>query len=301
MEKKEGLGFSARILTSFSPRAVITREYGRRSGKPVQQLIRRIWKHAAQVAGHDLEPSNSPAYHFSNAGDAAFTEGYHSIADVESGGRWRSASKSVLGKFEYWCPCVAMLTELCARGLGAPSAHGTDISDCALKCAVRFFDLRLALGCIVTDTEVQRSHVRVHHEATAAQRPQRQLAPSPEDAVDEAASFLRRCPENPITYTVLASRLRQFRGKDKTCRDRYKVMANLASRRWGWLRAEPARTVARNPDLTAPLVSFHRFCNACHSPDTCRTSIRFNYAWAHMSSVAICGSSAHSSNLRTLI
>ena len=164
MEKNEGLGFAARILTSFAPRAVVSREYGRRSRTSVEALMRKIWGYAATQYGHDV--GQERVCTFTSRGEQFFNEAYHRIADIETEGRWRSASKALLGKFEYWGPAVALLTEVCAQGMEQQPRASNEIRDCALKCALRFFDLRLAIGCVVTDSEVQ-----THTEAFAATRP----------------------------------------------------------------------------------------------------------------------------------
>ena len=264
VEANEGLGFSARILTSFSKRAVFSREWGRRSEEPVKQLCKHIWQSAAQAHGHGRAAEMQP-FVFSEEGEACFQESYHEIADVESEGGWPSALKSVLGKFEYWGPCVAQLTELEARACSHTLDPGTTMSAEALKCAIRFFDARLALGCSVVDSEVaaaaassagagrQLPAVAVPVQAPPGQA-QLQETASPTSGV-APKTVLLRCADDPISYGTLQHHFGYLK-RDVSGEERYTILTQLRDAGFGWLATVKS---GRKGKITTPRVQFFRF------------------------------------------
>ena len=254
-ERQQELGFSARVCVSFCSRAVVTREHGRRTEAPLVTLVQRIWRHLAQHYGHHLQQAPGP-YHLSVRGEAAFQEAYHSIADIEAAGGFGSAVESLLGKFEYWASCIAGMTELQSRAWRSEvlPANG-DIDERALKCALRFFDVRLALGCAVVDHEVTLAATR---QTQTARRPVAMgVGEGQHAAVSEAdawlGTLLRRCVEEPVTYSSLSvhfSHMRQDRGAQ-----RHEAMVQLE--RAGFGRLVPA--TVRVPDLATPAVALYRW------------------------------------------
>ena len=159
VEAEHGLGFSARILTSFTRRAVVTREYGFRDEASIAELMQHIWRYVALKCGHHIEGPMTP-FQLSGQGESAFMECYFRLAELEQRFAWSSALEAALGKFEYWGPCVAMLTYL----QEAAWARSPDLSPClsdeALKCGIRCFDARVCLGCAVIDHEVSATSRR---------------------------------------------------------------------------------------------------------------------------------------------
>ena len=254
-EEKEGLGFSARIIASFSNRAVLTREHGRRSEAPMTSLAKRLWAGVATNAGHGSRGEALAPFGYSPAGEACFQEAYHLIAEVESGARWSSAMKAMFGKFEYWTPTVSLLTTLFENTLSPSRAASKQLSDNALKCGLRFLDARLALGCCVVDTEVKAYVERALPRQGQREQPAASAAPRCETE-ELRARVLRVCNENPITYTTLARHFTHYRSTDSSGERRFAILQDLVSTGFGWLQVARARGTSA---ITAPAVHFHRY------------------------------------------
>ena len=70
-------------------------------------------------------------------------------------GGWGTATKAILGKVESVIAAYTGLSHVMARCL-EPSC-GCEVSACSFKAAIRFFDLRMALGKFVIDAEATES------------------------------------------------------------------------------------------------------------------------------------------------
>ena len=208
-ERLQELGFSARVCASFSRRAVVTREHGRRTESPVVAIAKQLWQHLAQSYGHHCETVPGP-FQLSYRGEQSFQQCYHDIADLEEQGGFGSAMESLLGKFEYWAPSVACLTELQSRSWPQHrSAATSQIDDRALKCALRFFDLRMGRGCTVVDTEVGLSQRQPQQQDSLRSGRPDATSTERDTHLDTLGTVLRRCTEEPITYGSLATHCAQ--------------------------------------------------------------------------------------------
>ena len=90
------------------------------------------------------------------------------------------------------------------------------------------------LGCVVTDTEAERYRLTGPSHACGTfvgQAPDQGEQPGVVVAeLVDCSAILRKCLENPITFTSLARRLRQYRGtNDESGKGRYRVMLKLAA------------------------------------------------------------------------
>ena len=112
----------------------------------------------------------------------------------------------------------AGLNHIMARSL--ESACGCEISECSFKAAMRFFDLRMALGTSVIDAEAMAENTAPAPAGDAAQ-------PSLPSQDDLLGRILRACPEDPLTYTDMSKHLVRFR-KDGDGEERRKLLTALA-------------------------------------------------------------------------
>ena len=99
-------------------------------------------------------------------------------------------------------------------------ACGCEISECSFKAAMRFFDLRMALGTSVIDAEAMAENTAPAPAGDAAQPG----LPSQDDLLGR---ILRACPEDPLTYTDMSKHLVPF-CKDGDGEERRKLLTALA-------------------------------------------------------------------------
>lgn len=142
VEEKRALGFSARMLTSFAGRAVVTSEHGFKDDLPIERAMKVLvatmrvlqfiqvrslfsmtlvvalcffsvfivacvchaaWRCTSIDFGDACDPSTAT---FTEAAESAFEEGYHVIAEMDDNTGFGTAMAAVMGKFEYWALSV---------------------------------------------------------------------------------------------------------------------------------------------------------------------------------------------------
>ena len=228
LELNHNMGFCARILFSFAQRAVIDPTFGRGSVFAVGELFKAWLKQVCVNAGHHL--AQAPIARFSLAQEAAMETLYGELASRWQGEDWGSAGQAALGKFEYH---VGMMSQL----LHCMSCQPGDIeamSDCAFKCACRFFDQRLIFGCAVVDYTCERSDSDI----AAKKRP----AAASHPLADSVGRVLRHCTAEPITMTEMSRRLAHLR-KDQDFAMRTLLLEQAAELDLGTVR-QTARGVS---------------------------------------------------------
>ena len=154
VEATHKCGFSARILMSPTCRAIIHRDTGLQDPGPVQALFQTVWAYTADSYGPQ-SAAMLPLMRISTAAQRATRAFYYDLHEEEEKAGWGSACKAALGKMEYHIPSAALLAALAASALGE-DVQSSCVSDEAVKCAARHYDLRVFQSCAVVDCTVSR-------------------------------------------------------------------------------------------------------------------------------------------------
>ena len=107
MEHTQRCGFSARLVTGFTGRAIVSRSLGRQPEARVAGVLQKLRRDTAACLG-----SKQHVFAPSAAAQHATQDLYYAIAALEEQQPWRSAVKSAFSKMEYAVPSAAMLTHL---------------------------------------------------------------------------------------------------------------------------------------------------------------------------------------------
>ena len=202
-------------------------------------LLQNIWLRTAARFGPSvpvtavLKPS-----HEAQKAVRAF---YYAVHDLSLAGGWGSASRAALGKMEYHVPSAACLTAF-------HSLTGLDssvLSDDAMKCGIRHFDLRVVHDCNVVDSEA----TAMHGEPAASRVPVSAVKP-PRTPVSR---LLLACVKDPITLSDVGNHITSLQGATQA-EERIKLLQSLAAMQLGEVREG-----RRLPGADTRSVSFHRF------------------------------------------
>eukprot|EP00435_Cladocopium_sp_Y103_P034170 s309_g8.t1 len=241
IERRHDLGFCSRVIFSFSKRGTVAeapvgRAHGSSRAPLRTDLCQRLWEGTADFGHHIAKPPNLICRRYLSGWLESLVHELDVLLDI---GGWGTATKAVLGKVETVVAAYAGLNHVMARSL--EPACGCEVSACSFKAAIRFFDLRMALGTSVIDAEATDS---------AAPAPSSDPAlPSQEDLLGR---ILRSCPEDPITYTDMSKHLVRFR-KDGDGEERRKLMIALAELGLGECHSTQARGANARQFLSPPL------------------------------------------------
>ncbi|CAE8635708.1 unnamed protein product [Polarella glacialis] len=198
VENNFNLGFSARVLFSFTQRAIVDPEVDMLPERLPFVLMARVWETAACTWGPKASPDRlrlMPTLE----GQQSIRSFYYLLANLEGQGRWGSACKAALGKMEYHVPAAALLTGLAEKVL-AGAEGGQELSDNALKCGFRRYDKRLFFGCAVVD-----------YEAFLSKKPT-QTGRCGRGHISLQARVLLSCAKDPITLTEMSQRMGDMKG-----------------------------------------------------------------------------------------
>ena len=196
-ESRQQCGFTARILMTPTTRAIVNREFGLQDATPIQNLMHKIWHHAALTKGPRSVPTPSQLCTTRDA-QAAVRSMYYDLAEEDEQGGWGSACKAALGKMEL-------------------------VPDNAVKCVLRHFDLRVFRTCSIVDSTI-RSQQRVPR-ATPRSPATRPLT----------TRVLETCVKNPILHSDLSRDFSTFKGASGFQR-RTEILQELARMGLGEVR-----------------------------------------------------------------
>ena len=226
VEHTQACGFTARLVTGFTGRAVVDRQLGRQPQASVSAVLRKIWTDTATTWGHISSPASN-TFRPSPAAQDAICDLYYNIHDLENTQSWRSAIKAAFGKMEYLVPSAALLTHLSATSW--TGEHNLEVSNEAMKCGILHYSTRLFLGCAVTDTEAAEF-------ATRSGAPQTLQADDPLSSEEALAKkVLLACVRDPICMTDLSQHVSVLRGAAKHA-DRMALFRFLESKGLGSIR-----------------------------------------------------------------
>ena len=161
-----------------------------------------------------------------------------------AGQEWGTAVRGLLGKFEYVVAAQAAFIQMQENAFSrVTSAY---ISDNALKCALRFLDLRMALGACVVDAEAEQAPAR---SACVARHSSDSQAHASADTVGR---MLRCVLEEPITFSSLSCHMTHLRS-DKTGEKRLALLQEAADLGLGSLETAPAHGLASRSLQVTPV------------------------------------------------
>ena len=212
VEHTQNCGFTARMVTAFTGRAIVDRSLGRQPQAQVSSVLHKLWVHSAIKWGHMSTPPSCTFRTGSNS-QTAVNELYYTIAELEKKQAWRSAIKAAFGKMEYLVPSAALLTHLCATAW-ANEDSDLYLSDDAMKCGIAHYASRVFLGCAVADSEAARFAGKSLQETADSSGNSNLRRPlSSQEAL--AKRILTSCVTDPITMTALSNHVAALRGAAK--------------------------------------------------------------------------------------
>ena len=212
VEHTQNCGFTARMVTAFTGRAIVDRSLGRQPQAQVSSVLHKLWVHSATKWGHMSTPPSCTFRTGSNS-QTAVNELYYTIAELEKKQAWRSAIKAAFGKMEYLVPSAALLTHLCATAW-ANEDSDLYLSDDAVKCGIAHYASRVFLGCAVADSEAARFAGKSLQETADSSGNSNLRRPlSSQEAL--AKRILTSCVTDPITMTALSNHVAALRGAAK--------------------------------------------------------------------------------------
>ena len=224
-EHKRHLGFAGRMVLGFSLDAAVPPGCRRDGGKVLRHLLEQVWQHTLQTCGpKSAQNAAAPCIELQPATATMLSEDiYQEVACVRADRRKLGYGlRAALGKWEYWLCSVAFLNNLIESAYD-PRQPTSQISDCAVKCALRFLDQRLLFGSRVLQTEMA-----CKFGTNSEQRGSQQ-----HDADSEAAEVFRAMPAAIIAHTATQSRLAVYRRRQQESSEQVHQR-----RRAVWERAE---------------------------------------------------------------
>ena len=247
VEKQHDLGFCARILFSFAKKSPMPP-----ASNPMQlsrsqlrtDILQRAWTHAADVYGHSV--TTLPRLCFSHLQGVALEGLVREVEVLVDTGGWGTASKGLLGKVEYIVASTAAFNHILESSLSSSSdSPPVVVSDCSIKAAMRFLDLRMLLGATVIDAEAAATPLPSKSETA------HQTSEHADPDLATIGRVLRACPEDPLTFTDMSKHMVQFR-KDSSGERRRSLLLRMEAMGLGICeevagRGRQAREFAETP------------------------------------------------------
>ena len=112
MECTHNCGFTARLVTGFTGRAIVSRALSRQPQAPVSPILQKLWTDTATAWGHLSGPACCA---FRPSAAAQHADLYSAIHALQQKQAWRRAVKAAFGMMEYLVPSAAVLTSLCCQ------------------------------------------------------------------------------------------------------------------------------------------------------------------------------------------
>ncbi|CAE7271160.1 unnamed protein product, partial [Symbiodinium microadriaticum] len=248
VEQNHSCGFSARILMNATARAIVDKDTGLLDSSPITKALQSIWLRTAAAWG----PRASQPNQFlrpSTEAQKCIRRFYYTLHEQEERGGWGSATKASLGKMEYHVPTAACLTALVQ--FSAMQEEPTYVlSDNAVKCGIRHFDMRVVHSCAVVDSEISAKMLQAPASSRRPGSPPTQRA---ERTLPQR--LLAACTKNPITMTEVGVHISSLKGAAK-----YDARLQLFQELQGLGLGEIKSTRRRpNSEDGGRGVEFHRF------------------------------------------
>ena len=194
------LGMCCRVLFSFCRRVPVPERRADGDtwrGQLNSTLCADLWRGAAERCGHGRASDSLEDLLFAPGQDLWLEDLLHATDVLLDEGGWGSCARGLLGKCEHVVGTHAALNHMMEVAYTGRDASET--SDCAVKAAIRFFDLRMALGAAVIDAEVACQV----NATPAPKRPMDQNLTAAHPEANSIGKVLRAVPQDPITYRVI--------------------------------------------------------------------------------------------------